>query len=349
MSVLTFLASQWMHRALRPAEWQRWSLSLPDLSRVPANRGSQAVVRVAVVQFTLDPVSEPLWWLDRITECFRQATEQRADIIVFGEDLASSLFGVLQRFLPQSATAGPLRDLTPWLKALSPVAHRYWYRTMKILSQRFAITTVAGSAMTWHDRQLLNVGVTFDPAGREIAWQPKIHLLPMEVALGMSPGDDLRDQVLDPWPLITLVCNDATFYESFRMARLKGALLVAVPIADPEPHYSVDKARRGTWARVQETPSAGLVGASTGNLFGIPLTGKAGIYVPRALTPDGTGVLVESEHDTGDQVSVGCLDLAALADLQEKSVPWPLTTPWLDTVYSLKNGMSSPGAGSCIS
>lgn len=349
MSVLTFLGSQWMHRALRPKQWHQWSLSLPDLSRSLGDRVSKDRVCVAVVQFSLDPVVEPLGWLNRVTECFRQASEQRADIIVFGEDMASSLLGVLQRFVPKSATAGPLRDLLPWLTALSPVTYQFWYRTMKVLSQRFGITTVAGSAMTWHQRQLLNVGVTFDPTGREIAWQPKIHLLPMEVAFGMSPGSDLLAQVLDPWPLITLVCNDATFYESFRMARLKGALLVAVPIADPEPRYSVDKARRGAWARVQETPSAGLVGASTGNLFGIPLTGKAGIYVPRELTPDGSGVLVESADYTGDQVSVGCLDLSDLADLQEKSVPWPLTSPWLDTVYSLKNGTSSPGAGPCIS
>ncbi len=348
MRLFPFLGAQWMHRALRPNQWRQWSLSLPDLSRNLAVRDSKDRVRVAVVQFSLDPVVEPLLWLNRVTECFRQASAQQADIIVFGEDLASPLLGVLQRFVPKSATAGPLRDLTPWLRALSPVAYQFWYRTMKVLSHRFGMTTVAGSAMTWHQGQLLNVGVTFDPTGREIAWQPKIHLLPMEVALGMTPGSDLQAQVLDPWPLVTLVCNDATFYESFRMARLQGALLVAVPIADPEPRYSVDKARRGTWARVQETPSAGLVGASTGNLFGIPLTGKAGIYVPRELTSDGSGVLVESEHHLGDQVSLGELDLSALADLQEKSAPWPLTSPWLDTVYSLKNGTSSPGAGPCI-
>ncbi len=346
---MTSLGAQWLGYALRDSAWRRWSLTISEPQRSSVYDPSKSLVRVAVVQFRVDPVTDPQHWLLRVTRCFQQASSQDADIIVFGEDMASPLLGVLQRFLPRSANAVPLRSLTPWLKALSPVAYRYWYRTMQFLSQRFAMTTVAGSAMTWHQQQLLNVAVTFDPMGQEIAWQPKLHLFPMEATLGICPGPDLTAQVLDPWPLVTLVCNDATYYESFRMARRLGALLVAVPIADPEACYSVDKARRGAWARVQETPSAGLVGASTGRLFGIPLTGKAGIYVPRDLTLDGTGVIVESEHPVGDDVQVGVVDLASLADLQERDGLWLLTTPWLDTVYSPKNETSSPGADPCTS
>ncbi len=340
------VAQQLLQRQLSHRVWRKWASTIPQLSSAPWDGPSQ--VTVAVVQFRLDPVVDIHSWLQRLTVCFQQAKSMEADIIVFGEDMAMPLWGLLQKWAGNATENTPLDALAPWLKALAPIAYQYWHQTMQHLARRFALTTVAGSALKQVGKDLMNVAVTFDAEGNPIASQAKLHLFPIESALKVSPGPVLAYQKFAPWPLMTMVCNDATYFESFRMAQARGALMVAVPIADPEPLYSEAKARRGTWARVQETPVAGLVGAGTGNLFGLNLTGKAAIYVPACLTPDGSGILAESTTVDGEEVTASPINLAALADLQRRLQSRDLTAPWLDTVYSPQSHTSFQGANPCI-
>ncbi|PSR35537.1 MAG: hypothetical protein C7B46_00670 [Sulfobacillus benefaciens] len=328
------LATYVLRNQLQWREWHKWARALQTeretLSPIP-DMGS---VTASVVQFTVDPVTSPALWRDRVTQAFRQAKAQGAQIIVFGEDIALPLLGVLADRIPGSANQNSLASLAPWLRALANPVYVYWHRTMQVLAKHFAITTVAGSALKKTHSQLFNQSVIFDANGWVIAVQPKMHLLPLEHDLGLSPGADLNPQSFAPWPLVTVVCNDATYFETFRMAWHLGALLVAVPIADSEPLYSEAKARRGTWARVQETPVAGLVGASTGNLFGIKLTGKAAIYLPAALTKDDSGILAESNSPEGEEVITATIDLARLRKLQQEFAYQDLTAHWLNTLYS---------------
>lgn len=328
------LASYVLRNQLQWREWKKWTRDLQAERETVSPIPDMESVTASVVQFTVDPVTSPALWRDRVTHAFRQAKAHGAQIIVFGEDIALPLLGVLADRVPGSADQNSLPSLAPWLRALANPVYVYWHRTMQVLAKHFAITTVAGSALKHTRAQLFNQSVIFDANGWVIAVQPKMHLLPLEYDLGLSPGADLNPQSFAPWPLVTVVCNDATYFETFRMAWHLGALLVAVPIADPEPLYSEAKARRGTWARVQETPVAGLVGASTGNLFGMKLTGKAAIYLPAALTKDGSGILAESNSPEGEEVITATIDLARLRKLQQEFAYQDLTGHWLNTLYS---------------
>lgn len=284
------------------------------------------VVRIAAAQFSLDAVPEPSLWHKRLHAIFQSAAQARADILVFPEDMSLPLLGIIARWLPRSPGPPDPSQTALALATLAPIAYDHWQRVMQDMARHFAIITVAGSGLTVRNQRLVNQALIISDQGHIMAEQPKMHLFAFEQDWGVTAGS-LVNQTANSWSLYTVVCNDATYFETFRMLRHRGADLIAVPIADPEPHYSEHKARRGTWARVQETPVCGIVGAGTGSLFGFTLSGKAGIYLPAALTPDHTGIVAESSSAYGEGIVMADVDLDALHEYQ-KSQPKLPKGPW---------------------
>ena len=91
------------------------------------------------------------------------------------------------------------------------------------------------------------------------------------------------------------ICMDATYFETFRIARERGADIAILPIANLE-EYNLWKALRGIWPRVQESYLYGLKSSLNGWIFGRHFTGKAGIFAPWPMTPNKDGVLSSSLH-----------------------------------------------------
>lgn len=301
-----------LRQALKPSRFQQlWrpALAMSAHSQIPPTD----LLTVAAVQWRLDPIEDLGSWIQRIDDMFREATRQGASLIVFPEEMTLSLFGLLlgTRTPDDIGDASLIKSL---LKALAPVAFDFWQLSMARMSRHYGIITVAGSGITVHQGRLLNVALTFGPDGSLWSRQPKLHLLSLEVLWGMEAGPGLVQQHLGPFGLMTLVCHDATYFESFRMLETRGALVAAVPVADPEAHYSEDKARRGTWARVQETPMLGVVSAGTGHVFGYDFTGRAGIYLPSPLTHESSGVVAESPEAMGEHLLVASADLRTLRE-----------------------------------
>lgn len=109
---------------------------------------------------------------------------------------------------------------------------------------------------------------------------------------------------------------DATYFETFRIAWQKGAHLVTIPIANPDPDYNYWTAMRGIWARVQETPVFGIKSALVGDFLGFRLTGQAGIYAPLELTPDKTGVIAEADTWDSEEIVMAELDFKSLEEFE---------------------------------
>ncbi len=305
------------------ASWKPWSA---QFSAVSAKSPVVSQVTVGAVQFSLSPVTQLPHWYKRLTAIYEQARHEGCDVLVFPEDMPTPLLGVLRRWLPGKRRSPPPAQVGAFLRTLGPVTYRHWIRVMQAYAEHYHILTVAGSGITEIDGCLLNQSVVISADGEVVAEQPKMHLFAFEQDWGLCAGD-LTKQNHTGWNLHAVVCNDATYFESFRMARHLGADLVAVPIADPEAHYSENKAMRGTWARVQETRVAGIVGAGTGSLFGFTCSGKAGIYLPAALTPDGSGILAQSPDPIGEGMVSGIIDLDALHAFQSQSPSMP-AGPW---------------------
>lgn len=318
--------------------WERLRLSIP-VRRAPSPMPWQRTgLTVAAAQWRLEPVTRFSAWVDQLLDYFEEAHRRGAALLVFPEDMGVPLVGLVGGRIRLNPSQIPSPEETgQWLYVLAPHVERLYVEVFARLAQAYGMTVVAGSALTLRHGRLLNRAFVFGPDGALIVSQAKLHLLPLEVAWGLSPGDRLEDQGVGPLPLFTAVCHDASFFETYRMAERQAAELMAIPIADPDDAYQESKARRGAWARTQETGLPSVVGAATGALYGIRLTGKAAVYVPLGLTEDGSGVLAESASPDGEGLVSATLNLNQLAAFRRELIPRvrnDLVARWLAPRYA---------------
>lgn len=309
---------------------------LSRATTVPEDR-----VKIGAVQWDAEPVARVEDWSQRVRVLFEQAADAHCHLVVFPEYLPLSLLGAI---MPSSTTVSTLTDaaIKSLLRSLAPVCFAHWRRWMSALSRQYSVVTVAGSGLTVHQGQLLNVALGFDARGNQILWQPKWHPLASEASWGVSAGPVRDPDVAAPWGLSALVCNDATYFESFRMLQSRGTRIAAVPIADPDARYSEGKARRGCFSRVQDVPMVGVVSASTGRLFGLRLTGKAGIYLPAPMTADGSGVVAESAYPVGEGLVSAVVSLLEVERYQTRYRAEHLLPPpdFLEALYQFEEDYS---------
>ncbi|EKP94006.1 nitrilase-related carbon-nitrogen hydrolase [Thermaerobacter subterraneus] len=293
----------------------------PNLHRLDPAR-----VRVAAVQLELDTFRRPEDFARWVARPLGDAVARGAQLVAFPEDVGLALLGLLPGFerlaaapSPQAALAG-LGDVgvADVFRFLGPAVGRIYHTTFSALARAHGVFVHGGSVMLPRGRNLYNFGFLYGPDGRLVGRHAKAHLLPMEAEWGVCPGDsfDVYDTVLGRIGIP--VCMDATYFETFRLLALAGAEMVVVPIANPEP-YNEWHARRGTWARVQETPVYGVVPALVGRILGIELTGRAAVYAPLALTPAGDGVLAQARTWNRAEVVVADLDLVRLREYRRRA------------------------------
>ncbi|HCW51552.1 MAG TPA: nitrilase [Clostridiales bacterium] len=293
-------------------------------------------VRVAAVQMDASPVRSVEEYVRRVGGFVRDAVARGADLVAFPEYVTYPLLGLLPGFEEMSgagsgdgkgggaAGAGAtepetdrpaLRDVVLYVE---PLLRNVYQTAFSRLAAAARVHIAAGSTpMPDPDGRVYNVAALFDPAGRLVGTQAKLHLYPTEAAEGLSPGDRLEVFVTGVGRMALPVCMDATFFETYRLAALEGAEIVTNPIADVDT-YSYWKKLRGAWPRVQETPVYAVQSALVGEFLGRPMTGKAAVYAPMELTPAGDGVLAESPEPVGDGMVVADLDLDALAEFRER-------------------------------
>jgi predicted amidohydrolase len=276
--------------------------------------------RVAAVQLRFELCDERRF-VAKVNAKLAEAVGMGAELVLFPEETGTMLFGMvpgMARLLGEGGIDEALRRLGPDVRVpdvvrlVGPAVRRVYEAVFEEFARRYRLHVGAGTILVpTADERVLNVAYLFGPHGR-IGAQPKCHLLPLEFGWGLDAGDDL-----DVWstPLGRLampVCNDATYFETFRILSLKGAEVVLVPTANPEAPYNPFKAMRGVWPRVQESATYGVVSAMVGEAFGLPLSGRSAVYAPLPLSPSGDGILAEAATAEEEEVVVADLDLGAL-------------------------------------
>ncbi len=206
-------------------------------------------------------------------------------------------------------------------RAVAPAARPIFETTFSTLAARFGVHVVAGSILLPEtDGRLYNVGYLYGPHGQLVGRQVKAHLFPIEREWGLACGADVRVFQTPVGRLAFPICMDHTFFESARIAYLKGAEILIDPSANPEPYHYYEQ-MRGVWGRVQENPVYGVLACMVGTVAGFTFGGRSGVYAPLELTPAGDGILAQATSSDREEIVLSTLDMHALRAFRAENRP----------------------------
>jgi predicted amidohydrolase len=321
MTLKETLFIRYLAHKTRPAVLQRHLQTLckgcattPDYNR--------RQLTAAAAQVHLDLVPDARDYVGTMHSFAARAAEAGASLLVYPENNSFPLLGLLPGIGEMAKNLdgegdGPAVSVADLFRALGPVFNRVAHTTFSHLARHYGLWIVAGSYPTPVQGRVFNRALIYAPSGALAGTQDKVHLTLQEHQWAFTPGADFRVYTTPFGRLAAPVCMDATYFETFRILAGLGAEIVAVPIANPEA-YNPWLALRGIWPRVQESLVYGVKSALVGELFGHTLTGKAGIFAPLPLTPNGDGVLAETQHPDREGFACAALDLEALRELREQ-------------------------------
>ncbi|NLI70505.1 MAG: nitrilase [Firmicutes bacterium] len=335
------LFRQYLRWTCRPARLKKRLSTLITGSRV-APPIEDRLLKVAALQVKISLFKDPL---DYVNEMHRRVSEALAagvHLVAFPEDNNLSLLGMLPGVeeMGKALSDGDLQDapantseitIADVIHYIGPVIAPFLDKLYSILAAAYGLYLMAGSFILPDGGNVVNRSFLYGPDGRLIGTQDKVHLMPIETEWGISPGTGFKLFETAAGRIATPVCMDASYFETFRILELQGAEIVIIPIANPEP-YNYWLALRGIWPRVQECPVYGIKSALVGNLLGFTFTGRAGIFAPSELTPDGSGVLDEVVSPETEGIAVAEIDLNRLKKLRREH-PWRDSNPDLYRRY----------------
>jgi predicted amidohydrolase len=191
-------------------------------------------------------------------------------------------------------------------------------RIFSLLAKEYGIYIYSGSYLLKEKEEIYNAGSLFGPEGNLIGTQKKIHLTDFEVKIGIKRASKMEVYSLPFGKVVCPICMDATYFETFRIAREIGADMVILPIANLE-EYSIWKALRGIWPRVQESYLYGLKSSLNGWIAGMHFTGKAGIFAPLLMTEGKDGILSLSPSCEGNHLITAKINIKKLYEEREKA------------------------------
>ncbi|UNC93307.1 nitrilase-related carbon-nitrogen hydrolase [Candidatus Contubernalis alkaliaceticus] len=310
----------------RPAPINKY-LQSKNISRTDnINLPDPEKIKVGACQLELKLLSDPLDYVEIMYQKVEAAAKEGVQLLVFPENNSFHLLGLLPGIEEMGETGevgnaaaiegNPSVKVADIFRSVGPMFNRTAEITFSYLARAFGMYIMAGSYLTPKGGEVFNKAYLFGPDGSQLGTQDKAHLMPIENDWGLSKGSGFH---IFPTPLGRLampVCMDATYFETFRILEYMGAEVVMVPIANPEP-YNYWLALRGIWPRVQESLTYGIKSALVGNLLGYTLTGKAGIFAPLELTPEGDGVLAEAKTSNEETLITAEINLLALGELKK--------------------------------
>ncbi|MFZ1756914.1 MAG: nitrilase-related carbon-nitrogen hydrolase [Caldilineaceae bacterium] len=291
---------------------------------------------------------------DDLRRFLRSATTKRARLVIFPElaglMVAPPLLAGFHASLLMSADGARRRRVSLWQKMKGNLAG-VLARSMKAdfrrllggllelkgaelwtayeatygeLAKEFDLTLVAPSAYLPDpaDGIVRNIAVVYGPGGERLGYQAKGILHPEDEDLA-QPGAEWNVIQTDVGRIGLMLGGDVLYPEIGRLLAYQGAeILVAQGAATERVLY--EKLRAGMLARMQDNQLFGAISFLVGhNEFSRrqrdPFAGKSAILAPQELTPNASGVLVESANFRSESVMAAVWDFPALANLWETS------------------------------
>ena len=334
-----FLIEKWFERKISLDRIEKYCKQLKIKKRKLSEDIDPENIRVSCVQRQICPVNNIEKYMDMLSDFISKAVENNSCLIIFPEYNFFDLFGLIPGFhclnqilnkralrnanlkkdrAEESGLKGDNNFLTTFFKATAKPIEKGIKRIISLLAQEYGIYIYTGSYILKEKEEIYNAGSLFDPKGNLIGTQKKMHLTDFEVKLGIKRGNKMEAYSLPFGKVVCPICMDATYFETFRIAREIGADMVILPIANLE-EYSKWKALRGIWPRVQESSLYGLKSSLNGWIAGMHFTGKAGIFAPLSMTEGKDGVLSLSPSYEGNYLIRANINLKKLDEAREKA------------------------------
>lgn len=344
------LFRQYLRWICRPARLKRClSALIIDGREAPQISGRRLMI--ASLQVEVKLFKDPLNYAKEMHRRVKEASVVGAHLVAFPEYNNLSLLGMLPGVeemgeaisteetgkaideVKKAHSESPASVITiaDVIRYVSPVVAPFLHTLYSTLASAYGLYLMAGSFLLSDGDKVVNRSFLYGPDGSLIGTQDKVHLMPIETEWGISA--DTRFNLFDTaaGKIAVPVCMDASYFETFRILELQGAEIVIIPIANPEP-YNYWLSLRGIWPRVQECPVYGIKSVLVGSVLGFTFTGRAGVFAPAELTPDGSGVLVEVASPEEEGIAVAEIDLDALQELRHNH-PWCDSNPELYQRY----------------
>ena len=329
------LIEKWFNKKISLERIEKYCKQL----RITKRRLSEDInlenIRVSCVQRQIHPVKSIEKYIDMLCGFVDQAVKDKSHLIIFPEYNFFDLFGLIPgfNFLNQilnkkaikvkdeekeSHLKGSNHFLTTIFKGVAKPIEAGIRRIVSLLAKEYGIYIYTGSYILKEKEAIYNAGSLFGPDGNLIGTQKKMHLTDFEVKIGIKRGIKMEVYSLPFGKVVCPICMDATYFETFRIAREIGADMVILPIANLE-EYTVWKALRGIWPRVQESYLYGLKSSLNGWIAGMHFTGKAGIFAPLLMTEKKDGILSLSPSYEGNHLITANINIKRLYEAREKA------------------------------
>ena len=332
---IEYLIEKWFKRKISLKKIEKYCKQLRINRRKRSENINSEEIRVSCVQRQIHPTKKIEEYINILCNFLDQAVEDNNHLIIFPEYNFLDLFGLIPGF---SCLNQILNNRTTKLKGKKKEFHfkvgSYFLNTIfkaaakpveegikrifSLLAKEYGIYIYTGSYILKEKEEIFNSGSLFGPDGNLIGTQKKIHLTDFEVKLGMQRGIEMDVYSLPFGKIVCPICMDATYFETFRIAREIGADMVILPIANLE-EYTVWKAMRGIWSRVQESYLYGLKSSLNGWIAGMHFTGKAGIFAPLSMTEKKDGVLALSPSYDGNHLITVNLSIKRLYEARKEA------------------------------
>ncbi len=180
-------------------------------------------------------------------------------------------------------------------------------------AQRYGVYVSCGTLFVPDGGALYNRHILLAPDGSVAGQADKLHRTPDEKALGLGRGNSVTVVDTAVGRVALLVCMDATYFETFRIAKRLGADYAIVPIGDLAA-FDPWLALRGAQLRSAET-GLPAVKAALVSAPGFPLcfSGRAGVWRPLG----GAEKSAETDSHTGRAQVTASISLGVRDDAEQ--------------------------------
>lgn len=196
----------------------RWK----DVSLEPIDAPPPRKVRIATVHYRPHDGKTAMDSCRQLAPLVAEAAQQQADLVVLPETITAMGNG-LSYYEAAEPIPGPCSD--------------YFAR----LAKDHRLHLVAGLVERYENR-IYNVSVLFGPDGERIGVYRKVALPRTEIAAGITPGDDYPVFDTKLGKIGMMICYDGFFPEPARQLSMRGAEIIAFPVAGCNPLLAAARA-----------------------------------------------------------------------------------------------------------